>query len=256
MSDRCPDLTQRVVGYRHWIVKDGRLCPAAARAQPPWRPGANEARCATELAQALHATKRERPKSMDPKLIGAHDAPHPDCFCGLYAYHAPELSDYGHHGQENPAVLGAVVGWGRIAVHKDGWRAQHAEVVALACERGDERIIEAAARYGVPVVHPVELPEVAAEHGSPVPVQMRPAPPDHGLWNERWLRVRRVFALEVLAAALVVLGAWEWKAGAGVVMFWFAVLYVFLEWCDADQKRGDIAHDYKRARRLWGQGVT
>ena len=50
--------------------------------------------------------------------MAAHDAPHPDCGCGLYALHTPEFLSRWHR-DEPLAVHGAVLGWGRMEVHAE-----------------------------------------------------------------------------------------------------------------------------------------
>jgi hypothetical protein len=108
----------------------------------------------------------------------AHHAPDPDCDCGLYAHHHP-----GGRSDREDEIAGAVVAWGQLHVYQDGFRAEHARVVALARQpRADRRrrIAEdaAARRYSATLVDAGELELVAGElelvageHGDPVDPQ-------------------------------------------------------------------------------------
>ena len=71
-------------------------------------------------------------------LAEPHDSPHEACQCGIYAYHAPgPRSWFG----EAYWCEGVVSAWGRIVVHDDGFRAEHArvEAVAVPASRGLRR---------------------------------------------------------------------------------------------------------------------
>lgn len=74
-------------------------------------------------------------------------------------------------------IAGAVVAWGTLQVHRDGFRAEHAQVVALAAPDSAELVAlahAAAERYGVPLVAYDELDRHAAAHGQPLPASIRP----------------------------------------------------------------------------------
>src|SRR4051812_50060837 len=81
-----------------------------------------------------------------------HDSPHGACQCGIYAYHAPgPRSWFG----EAYWCEGIVSAWGRLVVHGDGFRAEHARVEALAVPSdgfGRRQVHAAAEALGVPVV--------------------------------------------------------------------------------------------------------
>jgi hypothetical protein len=62
-------------------------------------------------------------------LDAPHASPHPDCQCGVYAYHRPGTQAY--YG-EWLWTEGVVTAWGRIEAHRDGLRAEHARIEALA----------------------------------------------------------------------------------------------------------------------------
>jgi hypothetical protein len=101
-------------------------------------------------------------------LAEPHDPPHPDCRCGIYAYHRPGTQAY--YG-EFQWVEGIVTVWGRIESHRDGLRAQHARVCALGRRPGAEAI---AARLGVEVVETHELSGAAETYGAPLPTSLVP----------------------------------------------------------------------------------
>ena len=110
-------------------------------------------------------------------LAAPHASPHPDCQCGVYAYDRPGLRTY--QGEEVWWCEGVIAAWGRLVVHADGWRAEHARVEALALSGpSDERLAAAvgaiASRFGVPVVEREKLAEVADAAGGLVPATLRP----------------------------------------------------------------------------------
>lgn len=138
-----------VVGYRRWYVGlGGSLWPAgwvpaagerAAGVHRPWRAGPNLAEC------PLHA----------------HAAPDWLCTCGLHACFAVPPPAFGF-------VVGAVAAWGLLQVHLDGFRAEYAQITALAGEPGAAGVAAIGERYSVPVV-PRELLELeASRHGQPI----------------------------------------------------------------------------------------
>ncbi len=91
------------------------------------------------------------------------------CSCGLYARHDPPFVPGAGW------VLGAVVAWGRLEVHHDGFRAEQARVVAFAApEAHDEPLDALAAAYGVRVVPPAGLVEYASEFGETLPLESIP----------------------------------------------------------------------------------
>ena len=101
-------------------------------------------------------------------LDAPHDSPHPDCQCGIYAYHRPGAQSY--YG-EFEWVEGIVAVWGRIEAHRDGLRAEHARVCALARRPGVGAI---AAQLGVDLVERGELDRAAERYGAPLPAQLVP----------------------------------------------------------------------------------
>ena len=108
-----------------------------------------------------------------------HDSPHQACQCGIYAYHAPgPRSWFG----EAYWCEGVVAAWGRLVVHSDGFRAEHARVEALAVppdlhRLGAPHVHQAAAALGIPVIAHDGLEGFAADLGGGVPLALRPAAP-------------------------------------------------------------------------------
>ena len=105
-----------------------------------------------------------------------HDSPHEACQCGIYAYHTPgPRSWFG----EAYWCEGVVSAWGRLVVHTDGFRAEHARVEALAVPVGLERlgaqqVHHAAGQLDVPVIPHDDLEGFAADLGGGVPAALRP----------------------------------------------------------------------------------
>ena len=109
-------------------------------------------------------------------LEGAHPSPHPHCQCGIYAYHRPGLRAY--YG-EFAWAEGIIAAWGRIEVHADGFRAEHARIEALARPDRDEPAVRAtvegvARDLGVPLLERSELAGAADAYGEPLPPSLLP----------------------------------------------------------------------------------
>jgi hypothetical protein len=108
---QAPDLIEALTAFRSWRVIDGRL---RSPYQPVfWDEPVVEACC--------------------PE---GHPAPDPDCGCGIYACFEP---DHDFPKVDYRAVVGVVSLWGRIEMHDDGMRAEHARVEALAPYRRSSR---------------------------------------------------------------------------------------------------------------------
>lgn len=176
-----PFLTEALPGFRAWTIdREGRLLPAAVG--EPWTTGVNVAGCA-------HGH--------------GHDAPAGDCTCGLYAFHTV------HRQLAGEAHVGAIAAWGDMEVHRDGFRAGRARVLALADAPGD-RVQRAAERYGVPVLaRDALLPLVALQTGV-LPAEVigtdvsrrRGYDPDQHVWVEPGGGVVAVGVSEALQARL------------------------------------------------------
>jgi hypothetical protein len=165
MRSRAPDLIEPVTGFRKWrLVGDHLKSPFIPLR---WERAVVHARCYPANRSLLFG---------EGWLDEPHEAPHPDCRCGIYAW----------HGLPSPGpvpdpdrVFGVVALWGRIEVHADGMRGEHAQVCALgippsmgASHRARLRSI--AGRLGVALADESELPRVALEYGSPLPAALLP----------------------------------------------------------------------------------
>jgi len=160
-----PDLVEPVVGFRKWrLVRDHLTSPYIPLR---WDEPVVHARCFPANRGLLFGRGW---------LDEPHEAPHPDCRCGVYAWHClPRRSPV--PGPDR--VFGVVALWGRIEVHEDGMRAEHAAIRALgyAPELGasHRETMEAIARgLGVALVEDRLLPAAAALHGGPVPRSLLP----------------------------------------------------------------------------------
>jgi len=109
--------TEALVAWRAWALtgrRDGSnllLRPVAGRARA-WIP--------------------RRPAEASCGAGRFHDAPHPDCSCGLHGTHQVDLL----RRTKNPAVLGRVAFWGRVVEHEMGFRARfgYPQRVRLICQ--------------------------------------------------------------------------------------------------------------------------
>jgi hypothetical protein len=160
-----PDLAAPVVAFRSWRLAGGRLVS-------PFIPCRWEGR---ELHAVCYDANRGLTRGVG-WLDEPHDSPDERCQCGIYAYHTPgPRSWFG----EAYWCEGIVSAWGRLVVHADGFRAEHARVEALAVPDGLDRygpaqVQAAAAALGVPVVEHARLEAHAAALGGGVPAALRP----------------------------------------------------------------------------------
>jgi hypothetical protein len=161
-----PDLAAAVVAFRSWRLACGRL-------MSPFIP------CRWD-GRVMHAACYDANRTLTHGagwLAEPHVSPHADCQCGIYAYHSPgPRSWFG----EVYWCEGIVSAWGRLVVHADGFRAEHACVEALAVpdnlnRAGAAQVLAAAAALGVPVVDQGDLAAFAASLGGGVPPALRPS---------------------------------------------------------------------------------
>jgi hypothetical protein len=160
-----PDLIEPVVGFRKWrLVRD--------RLSSPFIPLRwEEAEVQAECFPANRALLFGKGWLQEP-----HRAPHPDCKCGIYAYHYPPSRGPIPYLDR---ITGVVALWGKIEVHRDGMRAEHARIGALAYLHDLGRDHEQRVRYiatglGVDVVEQSELALAAQEYGKRLPAEMIP----------------------------------------------------------------------------------
>lgn len=150
------------------------------------------------VVQDFSWEKRNEAKCMRPFHLHRAPAPAEGCGCGLYAFHdLVNASTYGAEALprcgEPQDIVGIVRGWGNLRVHKDGWRAQHAEILAIIepslpespfvlgatalaeHQRAVGYAHEVAKRYDLPVIPGRAAGMMACEFGSFVPKKLRPA---------------------------------------------------------------------------------
>jgi hypothetical protein len=164
-QDRPADLTERVLGYRAWLLDSGGLRSVSAPAR--WRRRTLVANCDRG---AVH---------------GDHTAPFARCHCGIYALHEPGLEGLFYDG----FVWGAVAVDGRVLLHRNGLRAERATVLVLAYA-GDEPqpgLARAARALDVELVPFSALIPAAGGRGAepaPDPQALRRGPGDaDGAWD-------------------------------------------------------------------------
>jgi hypothetical protein len=165
-AEPVPDLVTPLVAFRSWRLSGGRLVS-------PFIP------CRWD-GRVMHATCFEANRTLtrgNGWLGEPHTSPDPRCQCGIYGYFRPgPRSWYG----EAYWCEGVVTAWGRVEVHRDGFRAEHARVEALATpEEGFPHAVqavrEAAGRLGVPLLPYAELEAHAARlGGADLPPALRP----------------------------------------------------------------------------------
>jgi hypothetical protein len=165
LSAVAPDLIHRVFGFRKWRVVGEQLTSPYIPLR--WDRPVVRARCFPANRTLLFGAGW---------LDDPHEAPHPRCRCGVYAWH--RLPSPGPVPDPDRA-FGVVELWGRIEVHADGMRAEHAAIRALglAAGLGDahrERMERIARRLSVELVDEAVLPRTALSYGSELPASLLP----------------------------------------------------------------------------------
>ena len=161
-----PDLLQPVIGFRKWRLEDDHLCSPYVRVH--WRERVMHADChGDRLVSALFERR---------SLRVPHDAPHPLCNCGIYAYYEPQGRPRAIYVR---LVWGIVTLRGRIEAHGNGMRGELAHVEALASSpewpRAHQREVERiATELGIDVVRHTQLKQAAKHYGEPLPPSLIP----------------------------------------------------------------------------------
>jgi hypothetical protein len=170
---RAPDLIEPVVGFRNWRIL--RTGPARGELSSPYFP--------VTWSEPVMRAECRRWRTPEALLDAPHAAPHPECGCGIRAYHAPtgEFSKVDYR-----AVSGIVTVWGRIDIGADEMRAELARVEALAVYSRWSRlqrdaVEEVAANLGAEVVDLRELGTAAASYGAAPPASLLEDPPPKGI---------------------------------------------------------------------------
>jgi hypothetical protein len=135
------------LGFRVWRVRDGCLIG-------PWIPEVWPTR--------VEAVARCLP--YEPTFDTGHRAPHLFCSCGLYAFHTLE---YALARCAATFVCGAILAYGYLIVHEEGFRAERAKVIALGANDNTKSLVpsELAGQLGVPVVDVQGLEAYGLEFG-------------------------------------------------------------------------------------------
>jgi len=160
-----PDLLEPVVGFRKWrVVADHLTSPYIPLR---WEEPVVHARCFPANRSLLFG---------EGWLEEPHGAPHPACRCGVYAWHSlPAAGPV----PDPDRVFGVVALWGRIEVHEDGMRGEHAAIKALSFssrlgEAHRARMRRIAGRLGVDLVEDCLLAGAAGAYGDAVPDSLVP----------------------------------------------------------------------------------
>ena len=148
MTAAAPDLIEHVVGFRKWALKRNRLSSPFIPLR--WDNAEVQAQCFPANRTLLFGKGW---------LAEPHRAPHPQCKCGIYAYHRPPARGPVPYLDR---ITGIVALWGKIEVHRDGMRAEHARIGALAYVKDlgrdhELRVREIADELGVDVIEQSEL---------------------------------------------------------------------------------------------------
>lgn len=142
-----PDGASPLIGYREWSLR-----------------GMGDAR--PELFSLFHPTAWPtdrpltaiclRPMTWPYRAGPPHrDVPDDGCECGIYAYLSPDFETL--HGARGPKARGIVAGWGRYVLGTNGWRSEHARLVALLEHADHPAVLERlAARFRVPIVRSLQ----------------------------------------------------------------------------------------------------
>jgi hypothetical protein len=108
-----PDYISPIVGCRVWQWDTAGLKSLNGEPWSPGKPlaaGCKAADCGiVGRAEAVHS---------------AHEPPHPDCTCGVYA--AKNIEHLRKSGYERYGIHGEVFLWGTVVEHERGWRGQYA----------------------------------------------------------------------------------------------------------------------------------
>jgi hypothetical protein len=168
-----PDLIEPVVGFRNWrIFRTGR---GVGELSSPYFP--------VSWSEPVVRAECRRWRTAEALLDAPHQAPDPECGCGIRAYRTStgDFSKVDYRG-----VSGIVTIWGRIEIGSDEMRAELARVEALGLysrwsRRQREAVLEVAAHLGAEVVDLRELDAAAASYGAPPPAWLLSDPQPKGV---------------------------------------------------------------------------
>jgi hypothetical protein len=155
------DATGAVLGVRGWKLHASQRGPVlrAITSQVQWPRGVTVARCRLEPSVC------ERPAGRR-------------CVCGLYAFKSTD--EAGELARDGLPVIGLLRAWGRVAVHREGWRAEFAQPLWLAVARCPPTQVRALAdRYECDVISVATTAKAlaaTAARARPVPDTPEPEP--------------------------------------------------------------------------------
>lgn len=143
-----------IVGFRTWRLNEDRLALMGKMADIDWE---FDRKTCAKCVDIFYC----------PSDLPSHDAPHPECSCGLYAYASQDLMEERYVGAvHNAYVCGAVIAWGKVCEHEDGWKAQFARPLCLKEEAGRENLVsKIAENYRIPIVPEDMLTQYALSFG-------------------------------------------------------------------------------------------
>jgi hypothetical protein len=160
-----PDLFRPVVGFRKWRIVGEHLTSPYIPLR--WEDPVVHARCYPANRSLLFG---------QGWLDAPHEAPHPACRCGVYAWHSLPASG---PVPDPDRAFGVVALWGRVEVHEDGMRAEHAAIKALAYSPRlgavhRQTLSRIARRLDVDLVEESRLVGAASGYGEPLPPGLLP----------------------------------------------------------------------------------
>ena len=202
--NRIPDGIEPIVGYRAWYYS---IDQRGARLHPLFQSWSGVRSRASDWEGAswgwVMATCSHDARSW-------HVAPEEQCTCGFYAIST--LQPVAEHvawldvtrpfgpGCTSGVILGRVELAGKIIEHEWGYRAERARIVEFIPLAGTERsVMILAARLGVPIAEPVDMPSVQdrfgalARHPQGTPPRFRDYVKEH-----RWLAATFLVGLVVV----------------------------------------------------------
>ncbi len=108
------------IGFRAFKWDGGPL--KSVGVQATW-PVQREPQCASCIYQ-----QENNPYALAGELyhFGNHedDAPSEGCTCGIYAHSSPDVIQFS-------TIKAVVIGYGKLIIHPDGWRAERCEIIGL-----------------------------------------------------------------------------------------------------------------------------
>lgn len=152
---KAPDLTEHVLGFREWRIRDHAL---------------------------RSLTWNYKWETAEQEATITHDEE------GLYAWHKSDRYMRPRVSMGGWVVQGAVIAWGDIYVHQEGFRATNMKIVALSFDpawkwEDVERYKRWSLReYKCRAVPLDELAGYAKRFGSPVPNSLRPTDEEYEKW--------------------------------------------------------------------------